>query len=324
MKAVRVHNFGLEHPMQLEEIEEPKPGEGEVLIRNRAIGVHPVDLAVRGALHPFHRNVTPPYIPGVEAAGEVMEVGPGVEGFHVGQRACGRCIGGAYAEVVRLGAVWSLGLPDSYSFSEGSGLVVQFLTAWNALVLQGTASAGENVLVHGGAGGVGMASVQLAKAMGCRVFATARSKEKADLCLQVGADEAILYREEDFAARCMDLTRNQGVDLIVEVAADANLSKDVDAIRAGGRIVVVGTAKALDPEACFGVQKALLKDARIVCMSMPNLQPRLPETKRRLIPMLESGRFKVPVFREIPLAEANAAHEIAWGGDHVGKLVLIP
>lgn len=324
MKAVRVHQFGFEHPMQLDEVEEPVPGPGEILIRNRAIGVHPVDTAIRAAAHPFYKSFTPPYIPGAEAAGEVIAVGEGVEGFKKRDRVCGRAIGGAYAEVVRLGAMWTFHLPESYGFAEGSGLVIQYLTAWNAVVIKAQVSAGDAVLVHGGAGGVGLASIQLARAMGCRVFATVSTPEKGRLAEEYGAEAVINYRKEDFAARCMALTGGRGVDAVLALAAEATLDRDVDAIAVDGRIVVVGTARALDPDACFAVQKALLRDARIICMSMPNLPPKMDEVRRRLGPMLEGGALRMHVEREMPLAEAGAAHDILWTGSFAGRIVLIP
>jgi NADPH2:quinone reductase len=324
MKAMRVQKFGLDTPMRMDEIEDAVAGPGEVLIQNRAIGAHPVDVTIRSAQHPFHTNFTPPYHPGTEAAGDVIEVGEDVEEFQVGQRVCGRAAGGAYAELVRLGAEWALDLPDAYSYSEGAGITVQFITAWNALIVNARAAAGETVLVQGGVGGVGMASVQLAKAVGCRVIATVSSKEKADLCRSLGADEVINRREEDFAARCLELTEGRGVDIIVEMAADVNLDRDIDAIRPLGRIVVVGTDKALDPEISFASQKSLIRGAQILCMSVVNFPPHVPDFKRRFPPLLASGRFKIPIFREMPLAEANEAHEIIWSGDFMGKIVLVP
>lgn len=324
MKAIRVHKFGLDTPMQMDDVNEPQAGPGEVLIQNHATGAHPVDVTVRSAQHPFYVNFTPPYCPGVEAAGEVIEVGEGVEEFRVGQRVCGRAIGGAYAEKVRLGALWTLDLPESYSYSEGAGITVQFITAWNALIANARAAAGEVVLVQGGVGGVGMATLQLAKTLGCRVIATVSSKEKADLCQRLGADEVINRREEDFAARCLELTTGRGVDIVVEMVADRNLDKDIDAICPLGRIVVVGTDKALDPKVCFSSQKSLIKGAQILCLSVVNFPPHVPEFKRRFSPILASNHFQVPIFREMSLAEANTAHEILWSGDYMGKIVLIP
>lgn len=150
------------------------------------------------------------------------------------------------------------------------------------------------------------------------------SDEKADLSRSVGADETINYREEDFSARCEELTDGYGVDIVIEMVAEENLEKDIDVICPMGKIVVVGTDKGLDSDARFRVQKALLKDAQIRCISMVNLPPLLPEVMRRLSPMLEAGKLKMRVFRVMPLAEANAAHDLIWGGGVMGKLILIP
>lgn len=324
MKAIRVHRFGLEHPMQLDEMADPKPLDSEIVVQTGAIGAHPVDVVIRAAKHPFHKNFTPPYIPGPEAAGVVVAVAPGVKTFRVGQRVCGRCNGGSYAEKVRMSTSWAMELPESYSDAEGAGIVVQFATAWNALVIQAQAGPGETVLIHGGAGGVGMAALQLARTAGCRVFATAGSKEKCTLCLELGAEQAINYREQNFADSALRLTEGRGVDVVVDCAADANLMNDVEAIRPGGRIIVLGTAKALDEKASFGVQRALVKDARILCMSMPNLAPHLPDLMRRLSSLVSKTHFMVPIYREMKLAEANTAHELLWSGEHHGKVVLVP
>ena len=215
MKAVRVHEFNMDVPMRLDEVEDAKPGPGEVLIKAGAVGVNPVDLAIRAAKHPYAKLVTPPYIPGAEAAGEIIALGEGVEGWRIGQRVYGRAMGGSYAENVRLVADATAELPEAYSYEEGACITVAFYTAWNALVIKAQAGPGETVLVQGGAGGVGMAAIQLAKRLGCRVFATVSSDAKAEFCKEMGADETINYREEDFAERCMELTGGRGVDVVV-------------------------------------------------------------------------------------------------------------
>ncbi|MFC1491016.1 zinc-binding alcohol dehydrogenase family protein [Nitrospinota bacterium] len=342
MKAVRVHEFGLDHPMKLDEVEDPRAEAGEILIKVGAAGVNPHEIVIRAGKSHLGKLMTLPYIPGSEAAGEVVEVGPGVEGFEKGQRVCGRCvgssyadeyIGGSYAEYVRLFSRWSLPLPDHYSYAEGAGITVHFLTAWNALVIKGKAAPGEIVLVQAGAGGVGSAAVQLANSMGCRVLATVSSKEKADFCRNLGADETINYRTEDVAARCLDLTDGRGVDLILELVAESNLGKDVEAVAVNGRIVVVGTGwmeslagpgEFPTPVLSFRAQPAMRRDAHIICISGLNLAPEMPELVRRLTPLLEEGAFKVPVGREVPLGDANVAHELLLSGEVLGKVVLTP
>ncbi len=324
MKAVFVHEFDLAVGMQVDEVEDPTPGPGELLVKAGASGVNPVDVAIRAAKHPYAKMVTPPYIPGAEASGEVVALGEGVEGFKIGQRVYGRVMGGGYAELVRLPASTAAELPDVYSFEEGAGLTVPFYTAWNALVIKAEAGAGETVLVQGGAGGVGMASIQLAKRMGCRVFATVSSKEKADFCKSLGADETINYREENFAERCLELTGGRGVDIIVELAACDNFDRDLDAIRVDGRVIVIGTGTGKGPTAEFRVPSVMMKDARVLGLAVVNLVPKMPELVRRFTPILREGSLKVHVDRALPMSEANAAHEVVLGGKFLGKIVLTP
>jgi NADPH:quinone reductase-like Zn-dependent oxidoreductase len=324
MKAVFVHEFDLSVGMQVDEVEDPKPEPGELLVKTGAAGVNPVDVAIRAAKHPYAKLVKPPYIPGAEAAGEIVGMGEGVDGFQIGQRVYGRVMGGGYAELVRLPANTAAELPEAYSFEEGAGLTVPFYTAWNALVIKAEASAGETVLVQGGAGGVGMASIQLAKRMGCRVFATVSSKEKADFCKRLGADETINYREENFADRCQELTGGRGVDIIVELNSCDNFDKDLDAICVDGRVIVIGTGTGKGPMAEFRVPAVMTKDARVLGLAVVNLFPKMPEVVRRFTPILREGSLKVNVDRAVPMADSNVAHEVVLGGKFLGKVVLTP
>jgi len=324
MKAVRVHRFDLSVPMQEEEIEDSVAQPGELLIRAGAMGVNPVDIAIRANKHPYAKMVTPPYIPGAEAAGEVVAIGKGVEGFQVGQRVFGRTIGGGYAELVRLPADSAAELPEAYGYKEGAGITVPFSTAWNALVIKAEASAGETVLVQGGAGGVGSAAIQLAKRMGCRVFATVSSEKKANFCRGIGADETINYREENFSDRCMELTGGRGVEVIVELIACDNFDKDLDAICIDGRIIVIGTGTGKGPMAEYRVPAVMTKDARVLGLAVVNLIPKLGDLIRRFTPVLREGTLKVHIDQALPMESANKAHDVVLSGEFLGKVVLTP
>ncbi|MBI3128233.1 MAG: NADPH:quinone reductase [Candidatus Tectomicrobia bacterium] len=321
MRAVRVHQFNLDVPMRLEEVPDPQPAAGQVLIRTGAAAINPVDVAIRQGVHPYAKLVKPPYVPGAEAAGDIVALGPGVQGLKVGQRVFGRAVGGGYAERVLLDARGTAELPERYSYAEGASITVAYGTAWNALVIKAEAGPGETVLIQGGAGGVGMAAVQLAKRLGCRVLATVSSKEKADFCRLMGADETINYKTEDFAARCQELTGGRGVDVIVELAACDNFDKDLDAIRVEGRIVVVGTGTGKGPKAEFRVPAAMTRDARVIGMAAINLAPKLPEVFRRFGALLKEG-LKVHVDRQVRLDEANEAHDLVLSGKFLGKVVI--
>lgn len=322
MRAVRVHKFNLDVPMQYEEVPDPAPGAGQVLIQMKAAGINPVDVAIRAASHPYAKLVTPPYIPGAEAAGDVVAVGPGVQGFKPGQRVFGRALGGGYAGLVLLDARGAAELPARYSYAEGACITVAFGTAWNALVIKARVGPGETVLIQGGAGGVGMAAIQIARRLGCRVFATVSSKEKADFCRRMGAEETIHYKSEDFAARCLELTGGRGVDVIVELAACDNFDKDMDAIRVDGRVIVVGTGTGKGPKAEFRVPAVMTRDAQVLGLAAINLVPKMPEVLRRFGALLQDGSLQIHVDRRVQLTEANEAHDLVLSGKFLGKVVI--
>ncbi|MBT3821194.1 MAG: alcohol dehydrogenase catalytic domain-containing protein, partial [Nitrospinaceae bacterium] len=167
MKAIQVHKYGLNNPMRVDEVEDPTPAPGELLVRAEAAGVNPVDVIIR--LGGRGDETQLPYIPGHNTSGEVAAIGKGVTGFKIGQRIYGLAFK-SYAELVRIDAEMAAELPDAYSFDEGAGITSPFFTAWNALVFKAEVGPGETILVHGGAGGVGMAAIQLAKRFGCRVL----------------------------------------------------------------------------------------------------------------------------------------------------------
>lgn len=322
MRAVRVHQLGLDVPMRLDEVEDARPGPGELLVKLGAAGVNPSDVATRAGSH-VHAAGGLPYIPGLEAAGDVVGMGEDAKEFRIGQRVFGRCAGGAYADLVRMDGATAAVLPDSYSYKEGAGITLPFRTAWNALFFKAHTGPGETVLVQGGAGGVGMAAIQLAKLTGCRVYATASSEEKAAFCRSMGADEVINYRKEDFAARCRDLTGGKGVDVVIELSARENLGKDLDALCVNGRIVVMAAGRG-EGAAALNVPALMTKDAQVFGITGVNLVPRMPEYVRRLVPLLRQGRLKIHVDRAFSFAEADAAHALVRSGGFLGKIVLVP
>lgn len=324
MKAVRVTRFGLEHPMELEQAPEPEPGPGEMLVRIAAAGVNPLEVAVRSGDHPRARAMTLPYTCGTDVAGQVEAVGEGVEAFAPGDRVWGRASTGAYAEKGLLPAGSTGRLPDSMSFAEGAALPIPLLTAWNALVVKGEAAPGDCVLVQGGAGGVGYLAIQLARTLGCRVFTTVSSQEKADFCLAGGAEAAINYREEDVPERVMELTSGRGVDVVVENIGCDNLPSDLKLNAVNGRIVIVGTGTGKGPEVTIPLPAAMGRDARILALSSGNLNPLVPGILRRLAPLLESGAIRPHIGRELPMGQANESHDILLSGKFLGKINLAP
>lgn len=323
MKAVRVMRFGLEHPMELEQVAEPVPGPGEMLVRIAAAGVNPLEVAIRSGNHPRAGAMTLPYTCGTDVAGEVEAVGEGVEAFAPGDRVWGRASTGAYAEKGLLPAGSTGRLPDSMTFAEGAALPIPLLTAWNALVVKGEAAPGDCVLVQGGAGGVGYLAIQLARAIGCRVFTTVSSREKADFCLAAGAEAAINYREEDVPERVMELTGGRGVEVVVENIGCDNLPSDLKLNAVNGRIVIVGTGTGKGPEVTIPLPAAMGRDARILALSSGNLNPLVPGILRRLAPLLEGGAIRPHIGQELPVEQANESHEVLLSGKFLGKINLV-
>ncbi len=325
MKAMRVHAYSdtLDEPLLLDEIPEPRPGPDELLIKVKAAGVNPVDLSIRRGLANYVSHLKAPHLLGSEISGEVADWGENVSGFDKGEKVFGYCgRRDAYAGYVVLRADFVSRLPDGVSFSDGAALSVGFQTAWHALVIQAKAGPGETVLVHGGAGAVGIASIQLAKAIGCRVLTTVSSGEKAEFCRSYGADETINYREEDFAGRCKELTGGRGVEVIVEVAACDNFDQDLDAATLRGRIVLVGMGTGKGPMADFRVPGVLSKNLAVYGIAAKNLETFMSDVIGGLDRMWGAHNFRVPVDREMPLESANECHEILQSGKFMGKLVL--
>ncbi|MBI3128234.1 MAG: NADPH:quinone reductase [Candidatus Tectomicrobia bacterium] len=324
MKAVLVKKFGLDTPLAVEEVPEPRAGAGEVLVRVRAAGVNPLEISVRNAAHPSAKLLKLPYICGTDIAGEVEAVGEGVKTFAKGDRVWGRAAGGAYAEKAVLAAAETGRLPKAMSFAEGASLAIPLLTAWNALVVKGEAQAGDAVLVQGGAGGVGQMAIQLARRMGCRVFATVSTDEKADLCRQLGAEAVIFYKKEDVAARVMELTGGRGVDIVVETVAAENLPVSAGITCVDGKVIIVGNGTGKGGQGTFQLRDAMGRDARIITLASGYLKPRLPEILRRLDPLLEAGALRPHIGKEMPLGQAEEAQKLLLSGKFLGKIVLKP
>ena len=322
MKAIQVHAFGGPEVMKLEEAKEPAPGPGQVLVRVRAAGVNPVDTTFRSGAHPLSKSLKLPWTPGIDAAGEVLSAGPGAEGFRAGDRVFGSAASGSYAEVAVLNSTRTAKLPANLSFEEGASFPVVLYTAYYAVVCKAAVRPGETLLVHAGAGGVGCMAIQIGKACGARVITTVSSKEKAEFCRRFGADVAINYREEDFAARCLKETGGQGVDAVIEMVASENFDKDCQALRKFGRLVLLGAGTGKSPAGSVTYPPFYSKDIDVRGMSLFNAEGVFPDMIRQLDYLLREGKVRAAVGEKLPLAEAPRAHELLMTGEVFGKIVL--
>ncbi|WJF91596.1 NAD(P)H-quinone oxidoreductase [Paraburkholderia bonniea] len=333
MKVIEITEFGAPDVLQLAERSVPMPKAGEVLIKVTASGVNRPDVFQRkGAYAP------PPGasdLPGLEVAGEI--VGGAIEaeapnpfGLKIGDRVCALLTGGGYAEYAVAPLAQCLPVPEGLSAIEAASLPETFFTVWSnvfdrAQLGAGEGGANEVLLVQGGSSGIGVTAIQIARALGFRVFATAGSDDKCRACEQLGAERGINYRTEDFVEVVKTLTNGRGVDVILDMVAGSYVSRELTALADGGRLVLI---------ALLGGAKAELNLNEILrrrlTVTGSTLRPRpvafkasiAAQLKARVWPCLEDGRIKPVVHRVFPAAQAADAHALMESSTHVGKIVL--
>ncbi|HEY3110106.1 MAG TPA: NADPH:quinone reductase [Chloroflexota bacterium] len=320
MLAIVVRQFGEPEVMRLEQVDEPTPGRGEVLVRARAIGVNPVETYVRSGNYASLPSL--PYTPGADAAGEVAARGEGVDDLAVGQRVYVTAARpGAYTELLAAPRERVFGLPERLSFEQGAAVGVPYATAYRALYDKGQGRPGEWLLVHGASGAVGTALVQMGRQLGMRVIGTAGTEPGRELAARVGAEQVLDHHQADHMQRAFELTGGQGIDLIVELLANANLGRDLPALARHGRVVVVGSRGAVE----ITPRDLMSRDASVTGMTLFNATPDdLRRIHHGLAAGFRSGALSPVVDKRFPLAEAAAAHRAVMEAGHAGKVVLTP
>ncbi len=281
-----------------------------------ASAVNRADLLQRQGHYPPPKGASE--IPGLECSGTVIEVGADVEGFRPGDQVCALLAGGGYAERVAVPWQQVMPVPAGVSPVEAAGLPEVACTVWSNVFMTARLRKGETLLVHGGASGIGTMAIQLAKAYGSRVIATAGSAEKVRRCLELGADEALNYREEDFSVK--------KADVILDIIGAAYLKKNLDALAVGGRLVVIGMQGGRVGELDLG--KLLAKRASI---SAAGLRARPVDEKGAICrgvvqdvwPLISAGAIKPVIHATVPMRDAAEAHRLLESGDHIGKILLV-
>ncbi|MFO1084632.1 MAG: NAD(P)H-quinone oxidoreductase [Reyranellaceae bacterium] len=299
----------------------PQPKDGEILIKVAATGVNRPDIAQRAGFYPPPPGASD--LPGLEAAGTVAALGNGVAGWKLGDAICALTPGGSYAEYCTVPAQQCLPLPKGYDMLRAAALPENYFTVWHNLFERGRLSAGENVLIHGGASGIGTTAIQLAKAFGATVFTTVRTAEKAEAVRALGADHAVLYKDNDWAAEIRKLSG--GVDVVLDMVAGDYLPKNLQLLKQDGRCVVI----AVQLGATATINAAFLMMNRLT-LTGSTLRPQSIAAKARMAqglkdkvwPLLEAGAIKPIIYKTFPLADAAAAHAELERADHVGKVML--
>lgn len=324
MRAIRVHRFGDPAELRLETIDPPVPGPGEALVRIHAAGVNPVDTYIRSGA--YARLPTLPYTPGLDGAGRIEAVGPGVEDLAPGDRVYIAGLGaevrpGTYAELVAAPRGALHRLPDRLSFAQGAGIGVPYVTAAHALFGLAHLRPLDTVLVHGASGGVGLACVQFARAFGATVIGTAGSPEGRDLVRQQGAHHIVDHRTDGYERQIAAFTPRGGVDVIVEMLANVNLARDLELLTPGGRLVIVGSRGSIE----INPRLIMARDARVMGTLLWNVSVDEHARWHALVRAgLEAGTLTPVVGREFPLDCAAEAHRAVLEPGARGKIVLVP
>lgn len=301
----------------------PQPGPGEILIKVKAAGVNRPDVLQRQGAYPPPPGASD--LPGLEVAGEVAVLGDGVKRWRIGDAVTALTPGGGYAEFCLVSESNALPVPHGFTFTEAAAIPETFFTVWHNVFQRGGLKAGEVFLVHGGTSGIGTAAVQLAKAFGARVIATAGSAEKCEACTKLGADRAVNYRSEDFVAAVKDATGGKGADVILDMVGGDYIDRNYDAAAVDGRIVQIAFLQGAKASADFS--KLMLKR---LTHTGSTLRPRSVEFKagiaaeleRQVWPLLAERRIAPVMDMIFPLREAWRAHERMQEGEHIGKIVL--
>jgi NADPH2:quinone reductase len=320
MKAIRVSEYGGPNVLKLEEIPAPQPGQGQVLVRNHAVGVNPVDTYLR--TNTDNRGPKLPYTPGGDTGGVVEAVGAGVTSVKPGDRVyVGGTVSGAYAEMSLCNEAQVHPLPANTSFAQGAGMNVPYATAYHALFHRAHGEAGESVLVHGASGGVGIAAVQLARARGMKVIGTAGTERGLRLVAEQGAHHVLDHTKAGYLGEVAKLTNGQGVNVVLEMLANVNLQKDLEIIAMGGRVAVIGNRGNTE----INARSAMNKNAAILGVALFNTTPaQLVGLHAALVEGLANGSLRPVIAIEIPLKDAARSHEAVMESGHHGKVVLVP
>ncbi|EMS98767.1 quinone oxidoreductase [Agrobacterium tumefaciens str. Cherry 2E-2-2] len=324
MRFIDLPSHGGPEVMRLSQAPLPKPAKGEVLVKVEAAGVNRPDVAQRQGTYPPPKDASP--ILGLEIAGEVVALGEGVTEFKLGDKVCALANGGGYAQYCTVPAGQALPFPKGYDAVKAAALPETFFTVWANLFQMAGLTEGESVLIHGGTSGIGTTAIQLAKAFGAEVYATAGSAEKCEACVKLGTKRAINYREEDFAAVIKAETDGKGVDVVLDMIGAAYFEKNLSALAKDGCLSIIAFLGGAVAEK-VNLTPIMVKRLTVTGSTM---RPRTADEKRavrddlvaEVWPLIESGQLAPVINRVFTLDEVVEAHRLMESSNHIGKIVM--
>ena len=323
MRVIEISQFGPPEGLTLAERPDPVAAAGEVLIEVAAAGINRPDIIQRYGKYPPPPGASD--IPGLEVAGTISAVGPGVTAWHVGDAVCALVAGGGYAERAAVPQEQVLRVPHGLTMIEAAAIPETFFTVWTNVFDRGRLAAGETILIHGATSGIGTTAIQLALARGATIFATAGSGEKCEAAVELGATKCFNYRTDDWVALIKKATSGLGVNVVLDIVGGDYIPRNLDALAMEGRLVQIAFLKSPKTEVDF----SLIMRKRL-WVTGSTLRPRSPEEKgviaRQLLanvwPLLEQHKVKPIIHQVFPFAQAADAHRMMEASTHIGKLVL--
>jgi NADPH2:quinone reductase len=324
MKAIIITEPGGPEVLQLKERPIPQYAGNEVLVRVMAAGVNRPDVYQRKGNYP-PPAWAPQDIPGLEIAGIVTATGSAGSHWKVGDKVCALVSGGGYAEYCNVPEGQCLRMPGNLSFAEAASLPETFFTVWSNVFDRGLLKRNENLLIHGGSSGIGVAAIQMARALGSTVYVTAGTEEKCRFCEKLGATKAINYKTEDFAEVIYQLTNNKGVDVILDMIGGDYTAKNIHSLANDGRLVLINTMKG--KESTIDLSQVMRKRLTITGSTLRNRNMMFKshiatKLEHTIWPLLISGEIKPIVHKVFPAKDAAKAHALMESGEHIGKIVL--
>ncbi|MFI2761047.1 NAD(P)H-quinone oxidoreductase [Streptomyces echinatus] len=324
MHAITIPEPGGPEALVWDEVPDPVPGEGEVLVEVAASAVNRADILQRQGFYNPPPGASP--YPGLECSGTIAALGPGVSGWAVGDQVCALLAGGGYAEKVAVPAGQLLPVPEGVGLTRAAALPEVVCTVWSNVFMVAHLRPEETLLVHGGSSGIGTMAIQLAKALGARVAVTAGTKEKLDQCAELGADVLINYREQDFVAEIKQATGGAGADVILDNMGAKYLDRNVQALAVNGRLAIIGMQGGAKGELNIGAllnKRAAISATSLRARPLGEKAAIVAAVREHVWPLLATGQIRPVVDRELPMAEAAEAHRLVEASGHVGKVLLV-
>ncbi|MFJ5898436.1 NAD(P)H-quinone oxidoreductase [Streptomyces sp. NPDC093064] len=324
MHAITIPEPGGPEALVWDEVPDPVPGEGEVLVEVAASAVNRADLLQRQGFYNPPPGASP--YPGLECSGRIAALGPGVSGWAVGDEVCALLAGGGYAEKVAVPAGQLLPVPDGIGLRQAAALPEVTCTVWSNVFMVAQLRPGETLLVHGGSSGIGTMAIQLARAVGAKVAVTAGTKEKLERCAELGAEILINYREQDFVEEIRRATDGNGADVILDNMGAKYLDRNVQALAVNGRLAIIGMQGGAKGELNIGTllgKRAAISATSLRARPLSEKAAIVAAVREHVWPLIADGHVRPVVDQELPMSDAAAAHRILEESGHIGKVLLV-